>query len=94
MGNMNCLAQKANSKEYNNNFNRIFNKRPFFDVVDELDKILEEANKMDHVEDKIEMRYCRLCEEPCGEMLRGEWENLWNQVCDDCVTAMDKGEIV
>ncbi len=45
MGNMNCSGQKANSKDYNDNFDRIFDKRPFFDVIDELDEILEKANK-------------------------------------------------
>jgi len=94
MGSMNCLSQKANSKEYNDNFNRIFDKRPFFDVIDELDEILVGANKMNHVDDKIEMRYCKLCEEPCCEMTKGTWEDLWNSICDDCVTELNKGEIV
>lgn len=75
MVNMNCSGQKANSEEWNNNYDRIF-------------------KRMQSVEYKIEMRYCRLCEEPCGEISEMEWYSLWNRICDDCVTELDKGEIV
>lgn len=61
------------------------------DWYDNYDRIFK---KMQSVEYEIEMRYCRSCEKPCGEMTRGTWVDLWNEICDDCVTAMDKGEKV
>ncbi len=84
MGNMNCSGQKANSKDYNKNYNRIF-KKQFFDTTDVIDKILEEANQVK------EMRYCSVCRAKCGEMVLGDWEVLWNTLCDDCANELSIG---
>ena len=75
--NMNCAGQKANSKDFNDNYDRIFRKQ-FFDICDEIDEILEEANKV--------MRYCSVCEKKCGEMNDDDWEIFWNEICDECVS--------
>ena len=87
---MNCLSQKANSTDYRDNYDRIFDKKPEFDYVKYINESLGEEDE----EDKVEMRFCKICGQPQGGMLLDEWENKWNQVCDDCVTAIQKGEIV
>lgn len=89
MGNMNCAGQKANSKEWNDNFDRVFNQRPFFDVIDELDGILKETNEME----KLAIHICRECGEDgdtvCTE---DEWDILWLGICDRCAYAQMKEE--
>ena len=65
MGNMNCSGQKANSKEYDENYNKIF-------------------KDMQSIEDKIEMKYCKLCGVPLTEMTEFEFKTYWNSMCNKC----------
>lgn len=93
MGNMYCLSQKANSKDWNNNFNRIF-KKQFFDGIDKIDEILEEANKMDHVEEVREQHKCKMCGEDGGVVCStADWEEQWNGICDGCAFKLWEGRI-
>lgn len=87
MGNMNCAGQKANSKDFNDNYDRIF-KKQFFDVIDELDDILEETNQ------KEEMQYCRWCGVKCGEIPNVIWKETWKQRCDECDERLKNGEYI
>jgi len=85
MSNMNCSSQKANSKDWNDNYSRIF-KKQFFDVIDDIDEILEEANTM---EEKRTVHYCKLCNEyvwvACSKI---EWKELYGGICDSCASKL------